>query len=139
MSVSLISVSVDLSFNHWNTHFRLQISGDNGQAVTMRSVRYLIVVRTFASECLPITKEPHGLTRSDNKFLMASSWKKRQVATVVLSLLDSCVDVSAREGLRFRFGGGISDSSRRLKVQHNKLIMSIVCIMEAFILTTPNI
>ena len=65
--------------------------------------------------------------------------EKRQVATVVLSLLDSCVDVSAREGLRFRFGGGISDSSRRLKVQHNKLIMSIVCIMEAFILTTPNI
>ena len=63
-----------------------------------------LVARAFGSAGLPVTKEPHGLTRSDGKRpdgLTMVPWKEGKPltwdVTVVCSLADSYVDASARD------------------------------------------
>jgi len=63
-----------------------------------------LVARAFASGGVPVTKEPHGLTRSDGKRpdgLTMVQWKEGKPltwdVTVVCSLADSYVDASARD------------------------------------------
>jgi len=63
-----------------------------------------LVARAFASAGLPVTKEPHGLTRSDGKRpdgLTMVPWKEGKPltwdVTVVCPVADSYVDASARD------------------------------------------
>jgi len=90
-------------FGQWQgcTQFCLQkISGQNGQAPCYSDP----VARAFASAGLPITTEPHGLTRSDGKrpdgFPLVP-WKEGKPltwdVTVVCPPVDSYVEASARD------------------------------------------
>jgi len=63
-----------------------------------------LVARAFASACLPVTKEPHGLTRSDGKRpdgLTLVPWKEGKPltwdVTAVCPLADLYVEASARD------------------------------------------